>query len=165
MISSPTFVPHCKRSLKPDNHIYAMLRLKVSLPMNLATWILPLLVPLPWSAVGVDATCYNYEGKEMPNIYACDATAKVSPCCGSNDFCLSNGLCLDAGGNNGFTQQGCTSKNWDFPCQQYCPNRAGKAGTFYSSPFLRYHLHRVLIYCGYRGLSLFCAMFRLRCKG
>lgn len=76
------------------------------------------------------ATCYDYDGKEMKDVFPCDATADVSQCCSKNDFCLSNGLCLDAGSNNGFTQQGCTSKGWDFPCQKYCRDNAGMAGMF-----------------------------------
>lgn len=101
----------------------------------------------------------------MPDLYPCDATAEVSPCCSGLDFCLSNGLCLDAGSNNGFTQQGCTSKGWDFPCRQYCPNSAGKAGTFrLMLPLARltFLLYGALIYVVQRGLSLLRTMLWLR---
>lgn len=74
------------------------------------------------------AKCYSYEGNEI-GAYPCNTTAEISPCCGSNDFCLSNGLCLNAGGNNAFTQQGCTDKAWGDPCRKYCAGNVGRLGT------------------------------------
>ncbi|KAJ4159482.1 uncharacterized protein LMH87_008382 [Akanthomyces muscarius] len=73
------------------------------------------------------ATCYSYEGKEL-SAYPCNATAKISPCCGSDDLCLSNGLCLNAGGNNAFAQQGCTDRDWGAPCHKYCTGYVGRLG-------------------------------------
>ncbi|TQV90358.1 hypothetical protein IF1G_10994 [Cordyceps javanica] len=66
------------------------------------------------------AKCYKPDGTEDSEMKPCDPTAKISTCCRPTDFCLSNGLCLGGGGNNGFSQQGCTAQKWDFPCQSYC---------------------------------------------
>lgn len=70
-------------------------------------------------------TCYKPDGTPDPEMKPCDPTAKVSTCCRPDDFCLSNGLCLGGGGNNGFSQQGCTKEKWDFPCQQLCTDQMG----------------------------------------
>ncbi|KAK3375558.1 hypothetical protein B0T24DRAFT_616476 [Lasiosphaeria ovina] len=78
------------------------------------------------------ATCYDYAGQVQPNIYPCNLDPGLpSPCCGSNDFCLSNGLCLDGGGNNGLTQQGCTSQAWMSPCVKHCPESNAGDGHVY----------------------------------
>lgn len=111
------------------------LRRDSALPRDRVTMILFMLWLLLLSTTRAAATCYSYEGKEL-DMYPCDATAKISPCCGSNDYCLSNGLCLNAGGNNAYTQQGCTDKGWGFPCQKYCPGSTGKNGISPQRPFL-----------------------------
>ncbi|KAH8898230.1 hypothetical protein GQ53DRAFT_625138, partial [Thozetella sp. PMI_491] len=77
------------------------------------------------------ATCYNVAGKASDRLYPCDSSGGIVPCCSANDFCLSNGLCLDGGGNNAFTQQGCTSDSWEAPCRKYCSGNAGLAGDGY----------------------------------
>ncbi|KAI1331197.1 hypothetical protein F5Y16DRAFT_295298 [Xylariaceae sp. FL0255] len=87
--------------------------------------------PLPLAAVLLLLTrqshataCYHTNGTIMPEGYfACNTTAEVSICCGGGDFCLSNGLCMDAGGDNLFTIQGCTSQSWDKPCEKFCPDQ------------------------------------------
>ncbi|KAJ6784698.1 hypothetical protein PWT90_00441 [Aphanocladium album] len=79
------------------------------------------------NAAGAAATCYSYEGKALP-MSPCDGSGSISPCCGDNDFCLSNGLCLNAGGNNAYSQQGCTDKDWKPPCKKHCPGNVGKFG-------------------------------------
>ncbi|KAK5629548.1 hypothetical protein RRF57_005263 [Xylaria bambusicola] len=71
--------------------------------------------------VETEATCYDTGGSIHDNFVPCNAAAEVSVCCGRNDYCLDNGLCLDAGGDNIFTVQGCTSQTWEAPCKQYCP--------------------------------------------
>lgn len=58
----------------------------------------------------------------------CNSTASVTNCCSPRDYCMSNGLCMDAVVDNMITQQGCTSENWDAqPCHNYCK---GKPSTF-----------------------------------
>ncbi len=68
-----------------------------------------------------DAACYDTAGNKHDTFLPCNASANVSVCCGASDYCLDNGLCLDAGGDNIFTVQGCTSAQWEAPCKQYCP--------------------------------------------
>ena len=66
------------------------------------------------------ATCY------LPNGTSSDAIPctndEVTHCCNSGDYCLSNGLCFNAGGNNMMSVQGCTDKNWPQPCLKLCTN-------------------------------------------
>ncbi|KAI0976243.1 hypothetical protein F4678DRAFT_416467 [Xylaria arbuscula] len=68
------------------------------------------------------ATCYDTSGNEKDTFLPCNPSAEVSVCCSTSDYCLDNGLCLDAAGDNIFTVQGCTSRTWDAPCKQYCPD-------------------------------------------
>ncbi|KAI1126008.1 hypothetical protein F5Y10DRAFT_245892 [Nemania abortiva] len=68
-----------------------------------------------------NATCYDTSGNEHDTFFPCNASAQVSVCCSNSDYCLDNGLCLDAAGDNIFTVQGCTSNTWEAPCKQYCP--------------------------------------------
>jgi hypothetical protein len=69
-------------------------------------------------------TCYDYSGNPQTssffNTSACDPSAATSSCCDWADFCLSNGLCFDAGSNNLLAVQGCTDPSWDSPCHNYC---------------------------------------------
>ncbi|KAF2964529.1 hypothetical protein GQX73_g9038 [Xylaria multiplex] len=67
------------------------------------------------------AACYDTSGTERDGFFPCNTSAGVSVCCGGTDYCLDNGLCLDAFGDNIFTVQACTSATWDAPCKQYCP--------------------------------------------
>lgn len=69
-----------------------------------------------------DAICYDTNGNEHDVFLPCDTSADVSVCCSNSDYCLDNGLCLDAAGDNIFTVQGCTSSTWEAPCKQYCPD-------------------------------------------
>jgi hypothetical protein len=71
----------------------------------------------------VSATCYYTDGSVATayNQTACDPSAVVSACCDQADYCLSNGLCFDAGGNNLLAVQGCTDPHWGAPCHAYCP--------------------------------------------
>ncbi|KAI1310835.1 hypothetical protein F5Y03DRAFT_8023 [Xylaria venustula] len=68
------------------------------------------------------ATCYDTSGNEKDTFLPCNPSADVSVCCSTSDYCLDNGLCLDAAGDNIFTVQGCTSRTWEAPCKQYCPD-------------------------------------------
>ena len=69
----------------------------------------------------VMAVCFLPNGTVNTNLVPCDPGSEVSTCCSTVDFCLSNGLCMDAGGNNGLTIQGCTAQNWGSPCNLHCP--------------------------------------------
>ncbi|KAK3693390.1 hypothetical protein B0T22DRAFT_505108 [Podospora appendiculata] len=71
----------------------------------------------------VAGTCYKLDGTPYSKIRTddgdwvpCDNTARISSCCSSKDYCLGNGLCLDAGANNYFSIQGCTDPSWPEPC-------------------------------------------------
>lgn len=76
----------------------------------------------------VQSRCYTSEGD--PWIYnpdspveawmPCNTTADVTSCCSPRDYCMSNGLCMDAVVDNVVSQQGCTSSSWDEPCVNYC---------------------------------------------
>ncbi|KAK8128668.1 hypothetical protein PG984_009776 [Apiospora sp. TS-2023a] len=59
------------------------------------------------SAADTD-TCYNHDGTRASGLFPCYPGAKGSSCCASGDFCMSNGLCLDADGDQFMTIQGCT---------------------------------------------------------
>ncbi len=71
----------------------------------------------------VFGTCYRLDGLPHSKIRTddgdwvpCDNTARISHCCSSKDYCLENGLCLNAGANNYFSIQGCTDPSWPSPC-------------------------------------------------
>jgi len=70
------------------------------------------------------ANCYNVDGILQDadlNWRPCNPNAEISPCCNKDDYCLDNGLCLNAGSSkNLFTVQGCTDPKCGAPCQKYC---------------------------------------------
>ncbi|KAK3329218.1 hypothetical protein B0H66DRAFT_596815 [Apodospora peruviana] len=85
--------------------------------------LLLLLVLLAAAADLVAGTCYRIDGLPYSKIRTddgdwipCDNSATVSSCCSAKDYCLGNGLCLDAGANNYFSIQGCTDPSWPAPC-------------------------------------------------
>ncbi|KAK8042877.1 hypothetical protein PG994_013360 [Apiospora phragmitis] len=61
-------------------------------------------------SAGGSKTCFKRDGtlQQDKNWLPCDPGAKASPCCDAGDFCMSNGLCLDAVGNQWFSAQGTT---------------------------------------------------------
>ena len=73
-------------------------------------------------------SCYDTSGNLNQNFYPCDVTLEISSCCSGTDLCLSNGLCLDDGGNNLLSQQGCTDPNWGSPCHKFCPQKLCELG-------------------------------------
>ncbi|KAK3936420.1 hypothetical protein QBC46DRAFT_357496 [Diplogelasinospora grovesii] len=82
--------------------------------------ILPVLL---LAGARVSATCYRLDGLPYSKIRSddgdwipCDTNSRVSSCCSSKDYCMGNGLCLDAGANNYFSIQGCTDPSWPSPC-------------------------------------------------
>jgi hypothetical protein len=76
-------------------------------------------IPIVYAA----ATCYYTDGsaENSDDQLACDPTTAVSACCGQTDYCLSNGLCLDAGANNLLVVQGYIDLKWGSLCHAYCP--------------------------------------------
>ena len=92
-----------------------------------------LAVPLLLARLANASTCYRADGNPFVLVsplspwVPCNASAEVSTCCSAGDYCLGNGLCLDAGQNNLYTIQGCTSPNWGAPCHRYCTSPMGKA--------------------------------------
>jgi hypothetical protein len=72
-------------------------------------------------------SCYNWEGEELGWYSACDPDADVSLCCGSSDYCMTNGLCMNAGGNQMIAQQGCTDPGYgdNSTCGLYCTGQSG----------------------------------------
>ncbi|KXJ90042.1 hypothetical protein Micbo1qcDRAFT_176604 [Microdochium bolleyi] len=66
------------------------------------------------------AKCFDITGKANANFKPCLSLNGASPCCGQTDLCMDNGLCLNAGGNQAYTIQGCTDTNWNAPCRPIC---------------------------------------------
>ncbi|KXJ88868.1 hypothetical protein Micbo1qcDRAFT_235685 [Microdochium bolleyi] len=79
----------------------------------------------------VSAACYDRGGNLRESWVACRPDLPTGSCCSSNDFCMDNGLCLNAGGNQAYTQQGCTDKNWGAGCKGYCPIGSPSDGLYY----------------------------------
>lgn len=82
------------------------------------------------------SNCFNSKGKLWSHVATlpiepwipCNSSAHaVSNCCAAQDYCMSNGLCMDAAVDNMMSQQGCTSKTWDRePCKNYCGGTESK---------------------------------------
>ncbi|KAI1266175.1 hypothetical protein F5Y18DRAFT_382674 [Xylariaceae sp. FL1019] len=74
------------------------------------------------------ATCFNVRGDPWSFVSSepveewlpCNSTAEVTNCCGPRDYCMGNGLCMDAVVDNFISQQGCTSEDWEEPCHNWC---------------------------------------------
>lgn len=67
-----------------------------------------------------DRTCYYLDGSTANNHVPC-TTNSVTNCCGSNDICLSNGLCYLQGSQGLSLSRGtCSDKNWGFECYKPC---------------------------------------------
>ena len=92
---------------------------KKSFPMSLFVALF-----LLGTTSAANRSCYRANGIKQNNPWgwtACNPDLAVSPCCGGGDYCLDNGLCLNAGNtNNLYTIQGCTDPSWAAPCQRYC---------------------------------------------
>ncbi|KAK8109648.1 hypothetical protein PG999_007785 [Apiospora kogelbergensis] len=76
--------------------------------------------PLLTSAADT-GSCFLRDGtpaKLNPAWLPCNPNAKASACCSPGDFCMSNGLCLDAVGDQNFSVQGCSVPEWP---QNGCP--------------------------------------------
>lgn len=74
--------------------------------------------------------CYNSAGL-IPSTdgkvkiwVPCNNNTANSACCCVDDYCMSNGLCLDTHNEDQITQQGCTDPQWsDVGCIDYCGKR------------------------------------------
>ncbi|KAI0193849.1 hypothetical protein F4808DRAFT_354128 [Astrocystis sublimbata] len=94
-----------------------------------------------------EATCYDAAGLQKDFMFACNSSAEVSVCCSQSDYCLDNGLCLDALGDNIFTVQGCTSKAWDAPCQKYCEDENLSLNSYQGLTLCESTAHKFGQYC------------------
>jgi hypothetical protein len=106
-------------------------KMNASLRFFLALLVPLLLVPSWVAAQDTNSTCFRIDGTAKPAAEGwlpCNPGAAASPCCDKNDFCLSNGLCLNAVGNNFIALQGCTSDSWEAPCNKVC--NGSNAGMF-----------------------------------
>lgn len=90
---------------------------------------LPLVLALSFWTVAQAQECYTSKGfpwtynndEPVEGWVPCNRTAAVTNCCSPRDFCMTNGLCMDAVIDNMMSQQGCTSSKWDGrPCRNYC---------------------------------------------
>ncbi|KAL4924694.1 uncharacterized protein BDV17DRAFT_207180 [Aspergillus undulatus] len=69
---------------------------------------------------GEKRPCYFPEGNLAPNNVPCSGERYTS-CCGYQDICLSNGLCLATEVQPYVISRGaCTNQNWDSGCPEYC---------------------------------------------
>ncbi|KAJ2906401.1 hypothetical protein MKZ38_001761 [Zalerion maritima] len=65
--------------------------------------------------------CYRQDASQFGDtveeyMHICNPSSSISHCCSPSDYCLENGLCLDAAGDNLYSVQGCSDKTWSAPC-------------------------------------------------
>ncbi|KAJ5099931.1 hypothetical protein N7532_006932 [Penicillium argentinense] len=78
--------------------------------------------------MGSDRKCYFPSGAEAPGNVPCSKDT-VASCCGEEDICLSNGLCLNVGHQPYVLSRGaCTSDSWATGCAPYCTNATPHEG-------------------------------------
>ena len=79
------------------------------------------------------ANCFKVDGQVQDSQFgwkACNPAVAAGPCCSAVDYCLDNGLCLNAGVvNNVYTVQGCTDASWGGKCRKYCAGSIGMCCT------------------------------------
>ena len=74
-------------------------------------------------------TCYYPDGSVAAGNRPCNTTTTYSACCSTVDYCLTNGLCFDAGGNNHISRESCTDRSWESnDCPQFCQTSRTTAG-------------------------------------
>ena len=77
--------------------------------------------------------CYSPNGQTLTTDEPCDPEANASACCPSSAFCLSGGMCIEAGT---VSRGSCTDANWDSSaCASFC--REGKTSRQRPSPSVR----------------------------
>ncbi|KAI0601105.1 hypothetical protein F4775DRAFT_589796 [Biscogniauxia sp. FL1348] len=79
-----------------------------------------LVLPVSYLSSGVEGACYSRDGSLMAYWEPCNSTDEIGFCCSSEDFCLSNGLCLGGQFDQGWSVQGCTDRAWRVPCVDWC---------------------------------------------
>ncbi|KAI9869303.1 MAG: hypothetical protein M1813_000092 [Trichoglossum hirsutum] len=72
-------------------------------------------------------TCYGVGGSIALGATPCNPSSSThSACCHNVDYCLTNGLCFDSGGDNLLSRQSCTDQSWNSQaCPQYCMGDLG----------------------------------------
>src|SRR5438046_10766551 len=67
-------------------------------------------------------TCYFPVTEQLAaNFTPCFPDNAVSSCCSPDDYCLTNGYCMDAGWDNAISRGACTDKTFGSPlCSQHC---------------------------------------------
>ncbi|KAK8033540.1 hypothetical protein PG991_002938 [Apiospora marii] len=73
------------------------------------------------AAAADSKSCFKRDGtlQQEKTWLPCSPEARVSHCCREGDFCMSNGLCLNAIGNQYFSAQGCTNSKFE-GCNEIC---------------------------------------------
>lgn len=76
-----------------------------------------------WTLVSVATAqkCWYPDGKTQAPDIPCKSGNEPSACCGADDFCMDNGLCLHLGV---LSRGSCTDQTWGPFCPRYC--RRGK---------------------------------------
>ncbi|KAJ5805030.1 hypothetical protein N7474_010917 [Penicillium riverlandense] len=64
-------------------------------------------------------TCYFPNGLPAPGTVPCTSD-EVSWCCSTDNFCLSNGYCMDVAQPYVLSRGACTSDSWATGCPSYC---------------------------------------------
>ena len=92
-------------------------------------------------------TCYNPDGQAMipqdtlNQWVVCNPSDQISTCCKVADYCMSNGLCFDAGSHNAMSIQGCTDPAWQGSCRRYCTSKDPRqTGSFWSIVYRSWRL-------------------------
>ncbi|KAL4786419.1 hypothetical protein BJX76DRAFT_355147 [Aspergillus varians] len=90
--------------------------------------------------------CFFPSGTVAPGNVACSSDQYTS-CCGTNDLCLSNGLCLSVSHQPFVLSRGaCTDPEWGSGCPQYCRNNNPEGGCTVSN--LNFELDVSTYCCG-----------------
>jgi hypothetical protein len=70
-------------------------------------------------AAAAAQTCY-YLGGSVAKDTPCNTTASFGPCCGADDYCLTNGLCFSSTSLL-LVRGSCTDPTWKAPeCARHC---------------------------------------------
>ena len=104
----------CKGTLKSHSRIT---RVSIAYVAMSELFLFILLLSLHAAA----QTCYWPDGSVATGSSVCNPSSAYSSCCGNIDYCLTNGLCFDAYGDNAISRQSCSDQSWvSKSCPQYC---------------------------------------------
>ncbi|PYH47028.1 uncharacterized protein BP01DRAFT_390173 [Aspergillus saccharolyticus JOP 1030-1] len=74
-------------------------------------------------------TCYYPSGEDAGSSNVPCSSDEYTSCCGQNDLCLSNGLCLSVSHQPYVLSRGaCTDPQWGSNCSQYCQDNNPTGG-------------------------------------